>query len=145
MDYVPEVETAYINISPTGFHMWAEQYYQCRHDFKGSGHFSPVPYFLLSRAIELELKSRHLIQHPIEEVRKTFGHNLSKLYNALPADQMILSATQTHTLSQASAIYTGKGFEYFNVYDVGRGYSHFPSIEILDSIAKALITADVAR
>jgi hypothetical protein len=48
------------NLAPDAFHWWATHYYKCRQDFVSPHKFSPVPYFLLCRAIELELKSRHL-------------------------------------------------------------------------------------
>ena len=40
--------------------------------------FSPVPYFLLCRAIELELESRHLQGKRQLEVKRAYGHHLPR-------------------------------------------------------------------
>ena len=55
--------TGFHNFSSASFHLWATHYYKCVQDFQSldpARPFSPVPYALLSRAIELELKSRLL-------------------------------------------------------------------------------------
>ena len=44
----------FINLSPHGFRKWARQYRQCERDFRTPVGFTPVPYFLLCRAIEFE-------------------------------------------------------------------------------------------
>ena len=74
----------------------------------------PVPYFLLCRAIELELKATHLVEKPKEVVKKEFGHNLEKSYANIPAKHRLLSSTEERLLAQVSAIYAAKDFEYFN-------------------------------
>lgn len=54
-------ETGHFNFSPAGFRRWANQFYKCRQSFQCPD-FSPVPYFLLCRAIELQFKAVHLEQ-----------------------------------------------------------------------------------
>ena len=46
------------NLSPDAFHIYAMHYYKCKRDFTPpDNYFSPIPYFLLCRAIELEIKA----------------------------------------------------------------------------------------
>ena len=52
---------ATINLSSPLFHRWARDCIQCFEGFKPAK-FSPVPYSLLCRALEYELKSR-LLRH----------------------------------------------------------------------------------
>ena len=61
------------NISPDAFHRWATHYLKCRKDFQSPHKFSPVPYFLLCRAIELEIKARHLRNSTQSKVKKSYG------------------------------------------------------------------------
>ncbi len=124
-----------VNLSPDAFHMWAEHYYKCKQDFQVPGRFSPVPYFLLCRAVELELKSRHLHEKDQRQVKNEFGHDLLKAYEALPEEQKVLSAAELDTLTVANDIYKGKGFEYFKPEHALRGYSPFPKIDALDAVA----------
>lgn len=93
------------NLSPDAFHRWATQYYMCRHDFASPHKFSPVPYFLLCRAIELELKSRHLQGKRQLEVKRAYGHDLTKAYAGLPPSEQILTPEEVVVLEQASDIY----------------------------------------
>jgi hypothetical protein len=121
------------------FHRWATHYYKCRQDFQCLHPFSPVPYFLLCRAIELVLKSKHLEDKRQPEVKNEFGHNLVKAYRALPVEAQQLSEDKFSILERASAIYSSKGFEYFNPEDALTGYSRFPDLAALDDITKQLL------
>ncbi len=139
-----EPKTGHINVSPTMFHLYAGQYLRCKRGFQLREHFSPVPYFLVCRAIELELKARHLESKPRTEVKKEYGHNIRKAYDELDASARILDDTEYSELVRASAIYDvpNKGFEYCSVYDAGRGYTNFPDLDVLDRIAHKLIGDD---
>jgi hypothetical protein len=143
MDYVITPKSGHVNLSPVGFHVWAEHYYKCRHDFKSPDVFSPVPYFLLCRTVELELKSKHLQHKNREHVKKSFGHDLLKLYESLNISQKILTEEELITLKMANAMYKDKGFEYFSPHNAVTGFSGFPNLETLDSIAKKLIDNNV--
>jgi hypothetical protein len=133
------VATGHINLSPVAFHLWATHYYKCCHDFQCLDRFSPVPYFLLCRAIELELKSRHLETKGRNTVKNAFGHHLTKAYSALPPDERILSPDELEVLHPASDIYASKGFEYVEVKDSVTGYTRFPELSSLDSVTKKLL------
>jgi hypothetical protein len=132
-----------VNLSPTGFRHWAKHYLACRRCFVApdSG-FSPVPYFLDCRAIELELKSRHLNVKPTKQVKTTYWHNLDALYDDLPAPERRLSLEERRLLAKANSIYRNKGFEYFSSYAAVRAFSDFPSLEQLDQLAVLLIEGD---
>ena len=74
-------EPGHVNVSTYSFHEWARHYYQCVQDFAHclvTRSWSPVPYALLCRAIELELKARHLELTPGQPAMKKFGHDLEK-------------------------------------------------------------------
>ena len=52
-----------VNLDPDAFHRYAGHYYKCKQDLMPPDDcVSSLPYFLLCRAIELELKAR-LLQH----------------------------------------------------------------------------------
>jgi hypothetical protein len=127
------------NLSPDAFHRWAMHYYKCRHDFASPHKFSPVPYFLLCRAIELELKSRHLQGKRHLEVKRAYGHHLTKAYAGLPPSEQILTPEEVVVLEQASDIYASKGFEYFELEDALTGFHRFPDLSMLDRVAKKLL------
>jgi hypothetical protein len=135
-----EVQGARVNFSAPSFHRWASHYYKCVQDFKSPDKWSPVPYALLCRAIELELKSRHLEITPGQRNVKKFGHILIKLYEALPAEQKTLTDDELATLRTASSVYTDeKAFDYIRVEDAGTAYKRFPDQARLDAVAKKLL------
>ena len=131
--------TAHINLSPDAFHMWATHYLKCKNDFRSPNKFSPVPYFLLCRAIELEIKARHLRNVTQTQVKDNYGHDLVKAYGALTSTEQILTQDEETTLKIANDIYRRKGFEYFEGMSALNGYKEFPDLTILDSIANKLI------
>lgn len=139
-----KAESVHINVSPTMFHLYAMHYYRCRKGFQLREPFSPVPYFLVCRAIELELKARHLKSKSRTEVKKEYGHNIKRAYDDLDALEQILDEIEYSQLEKASAIYNvpNKGFEYCSVYDAATGYTNFPDLHILDRIANKLIGDD---
>ena len=131
--------TLHLNISPDAFHRWATHYLKCKRDFQSSDKFSPVPYFLLCRTIELEIKARHLQKMRQSKVKREFGHKLAEAYKALDSGQRTLNQSEEQTLQSVSDIYNSKDFEYFNVFDALTGYKRFPKLELLESIAVKLI------
>ena len=130
---------AEVKVSPEAFHLYATHFYKCKQDFKSPDDWSPVPYFLLCRAIELEIKSKHLKGKSQKEVKDEYGHRLSQAYNALDQNEQVLTETEKAALAAASLIYNSKGFEYFNPYYAATGFSEYPDLRALDSIAKKLI------
>lgn len=59
--YVLKAEAGCVNFSGFAFRRWAHDYLACMRSFALSDRFSPVPYFLLCRAIELHLKGQLLM------------------------------------------------------------------------------------
>jgi hypothetical protein len=137
--YIRDVSIGYVNLSPEAFHMWAKHYYKCKQDFKSPDRFSPVPYFLLCRSIELEIKSRHLQNKNRKEVKDKFRHNLVKAYKALDDKHKALDGKELEVLKKADKIYSSKGFEYFDPEHALKGYSNFPNLVSLDAVTKKLI------
>lgn len=127
------------NLATDAFHRWATHYYKCKHDFKPPREFSPVPYFLLCRAVELEIKSRHLKVKKQNEVKGEYGHNLVKAYKDLPKGNEVLNDDELAVLECANTIYADKGFEYFDPEDTLTGYSTYPKLEELEEVAIKLI------
>jgi hypothetical protein len=143
------VPTGRENFSSPSFHIWAGDYYKCVQDFRAPDRFSPVPYALLCRAIELELKSRHLSKAHLsggagqEKIRTTFGHDLIRLYESLEPKQKNLTAAEVDVLRAASVIYKHrKGFDYIQPADAATAYSRFPDLAVLDAVAKKLLEAE---
>jgi len=133
-------ETGHINLSPVLFHNYALQYLECHRSFDAVAN-SPVPYFLICRAIELELKARHLESKPRPEVKKKYGHNLKKSYDELPSTEQELDPVEYEELVRASEIYDipNKGFEYVSVFDAVTGLKNFPDLAVLEGIATKLV------
>jgi len=136
-----KVGTFQVNVSPALFHEYAVQYLHCRRSLTPRDVYSPVPYFLLCRAIELELKAKHLQSKSRAQVKKQYGHNLKKSYDELPSGAKLLSGSEYAILELASAIYDipNKGFEYVAVSDALSELQHFPDLGVLEKIAEKLI------
>ena len=135
-----EVPLGRLNISPGLFHKYAKEYFLCRKGAQLQNSLSPVLYFLVSRAIELELKARHLETKSRDEIKNEYGHDLRKAYDELKDSEKILDKEEYSVLCKASDIYNNKGFEYCTVYDAGRAYKNFPDLTILDRIAEKLLS-----
>ncbi|MFH1200345.1 MAG: hypothetical protein V1708_04720 [Candidatus Micrarchaeota archaeon] len=139
-NHVIKAETGHVNLSPVLFHNYARQYLECRRSFKDEIN-SPVPYFLICRAIELELKAKHLESKLRQEVKRKYGHNLKKSYDELSDSERTLEASEYIELVRASEIYDipNKGFEYVSVFDAVTGLKNFPNLAVLERVAEKLI------
>jgi hypothetical protein len=96
---------------------------------------------LLCRAIELELKAKHLESKSRAEVKKQYGHNLTKSYDELSPTDKTLDESEYSVLVHASKIYDvpNKGFEYVTVKDAVTSHKTFPDIAVLKRIAAKLV------
>ena len=139
------------DITPEGYHLWATHFQKCRRDYVSPlGQLSPIPYYLLCHAIELEIKSKLLktiIGLTAKDV-KCFGHDLIKAYNALNPSLQKLTKNEFNILKIISNIYDNpnKGFEYFDIVNViykfknlSNNNDSLPDITLLDCIASKLI------
>jgi hypothetical protein len=138
-DQAKAVNTIKVNLSPDGFHMWAQHYFKCMKDFISPHRFSPVPFFLVCRAIELQLKAYHLQTKRQSYVKNKLGHNLIRSYSSLDSTNQILTNTELVELERANEIYSKKGFEYFAPIDAMRGYSNFPNLDVLIDACERLL------
>ena len=138
MTPIANVAPVVLNLSPEAFHLYACHHLKCKVDFK-LPHFSPLPYYLLCRAIELELKSRHLVTKSQSQVKQDYGHDLKMAYADLETVQPILTLPEEQILKKASEIYSAKDFEYFVPADALTGNNRYPDINLLESITKKLI------
>jgi len=140
LDITIKVPHMKINIDPLAFRYWASQYYICKQQFNPPSRFSPLPYFLLCRSIELSIKSLLLSSGNTKEtVKRLYSHDIIRAYNALYEDSRILREEELKELEFANEIYRKKGFEYLIPKDVLSGYNEHPNLEILDGIAKKLL------
>ena len=137
-DHIMKVEAAHINLSPEMFRMNSHDYFKAYLDFEKPGRFSPVPFFLCCRAIELAIKALHLESKSRKEVKDLYKHNLVKSYDSLDESQRILSTDERQLLAAANEIYVKKEFEYLSVYDAGMAYSRFPDLARLDALTRKI-------
>jgi hypothetical protein len=143
MSYTLKASVGFVNLSPDAFHRFAGHYLKCYRDFQSPHKFSPVPYFLLCRALELELKARHLQFVRQKVVKQQFSHNLEAAYNALPAKEKVLNQADLGLLARANAIYKGKGFEYFVPEHALRGYSNYPDLAALEALVCKYVKSSI--
>jgi len=128
------------------FSRCAKDYYWLKQKFQSPGRFSPVPYFLLCRAIELGIKARHLRTLKQSEVKKRFWHHLVRAYKDLDRHDQILSSSEFAVLKIAEDIYNeDKGFTYFSPNALITGFRRYPKLQELDCVAKKLIGLDRAK
>lgn len=126
-------------IEPDFFSCWAKDYYNCRQQINQPGRFSPVPYFLLCRAIELSIKAKLLRRWTQDQLRCKFRHDLVKAYKALDSHDQILSDSECSFLKSVSSKYSKKAFEYFNRKGGWPQFQKYPDLGELGRIAKKLI------
>lgn len=129
------VPTGEVKISPHLSQITARNFLAALPDASSQGKFSPVPFFLCCRAIELSLKARHLEEKSAKDVKHLYRHNLQKLYDDLESSQQTLATSERDLLIAANGIYDTKGFEYLSVYDAVTAYKRFPNLNELRALA----------
>jgi hypothetical protein len=142
MSVVLRPEGTHFNISPEAFRILAGDYFKAYRDFQAPRKFSPVPFFLCCRAMELALKAEHLERRSQTEVKKLYYHDVLKAYADLDADQKTLSPEEEALLAAANEIYVAKDFEYFNVIDAVSAYKRYPDLDQLGALAKKITKYD---
>ena len=139
--------TGSANISPIGFHRYASEFAASARLAQPDpeGRFSPVPYYLYCRSLELVLKAFLLAKGVAKDDLKgrNLGHDLLK--NLLKARELGLDQTITFAalwedeIGKANVYYASKGFEYFDVISAARGYPQLPALDALNEIVTALL------
>ena len=140
--YVITPKTGEFNLSPVLFRAGARDYFKSFLDFGQPGKFSPVPFFLCCRAIELGLKAKHLETKTQREIKRLYSHDLIKSYFDLDPAQQSLSTAELDVLAAANKIYVAKEFEYLNVFDAATAYKRFPDLDSLAALTKKIIDYD---
>lgn len=138
MDYKARLAPATINYSAPAFRRLAEHHLHCADCFR-PGSFSLLPYFLYCRAIELALKAQHLEKARQRAVRGMFEHSLTDAYDALDDCQKVLSYAERRLLGKASQIYLEKRLEYPRPVDALKGFTAFPDLQRLATLARRLV------
>lgn len=135
---------AKIRITPTGFHMYAEQFLAADQSSQQGKGFSPVPYYLVCRSIELTLKAFLLAERaPIDEIKRKIGHNLVKALDKAKAkglgNLVNVDANVEKEIENANHYYKNKEFEYFEFDRMVTGYPRLPDLETLRPFAAELV------
>jgi hypothetical protein len=140
---VIEAKTAHLNITPFGFLRWAKEYLRAADACPPTEGFSPVPYFLFCRSIELALKAFLLARgETVKDLKKKVNHNLVRVLGDADGAGLghyaVLSAMDRAEIKKANKYYSKKGFEYCVVMDAVTGYRELPSLVVLKDIAQRL-------
>jgi hypothetical protein len=142
-NYNLQAEPIHYNLSPIIFKNIAKDFFKCYLDFEPvPGHFSPIPYFLCCRAIEMAFKAIHLDTKNRKFV-KSLNHNLVDSYEKLDKEYKILSKNELSLLRKANAGYLakgdgGKGFEYLPIIYLVSGSKYFPDPGALADLTKKI-------
>jgi hypothetical protein len=107
---------------------------------------SPVPYFLLSRAIELGLKCFLRAQRvPVRELKyRPLGHDLVGLHERAKVEGLsqvlVLSQQQVTVLADVNAYYGVKDFEYLPMFKAIKGFPGLPALASLRALATDIVS-----
>ena len=140
-------EPVVVRISPLGFHRYASEFLRAARSVSVDSSFSPVPYYLYCRSLELALKAFLLTKNvSIRELKsRDLGHDLVKVLDKAKTIGLgqLLTVTSAHEreLVKANNYYASKGFEYFEVMKAVRGYPDLPEVSVLAEFASHLIAA----
>lgn len=138
---VVQVGTATVRMSPVGFALYAEEFLKAGESIpahsqaRGNTTFTPVPYYMFCRALELILKAFLLAKdRSLDELRSRYRHDLEKLWRE--ANDLGLSAVVgTYApsfeadLASVNSYYKGKAFEYFDFRRWAHGYQGLPPLD----------------
>jgi len=145
-NYVLKAEPAHINVSPTGFLVYATDFLNAHESYKSDNAFSPASYYLVCRSLELSMKSfllaKGMARQEIKDRRK-YGHDLKKLLRKakeLGINTISpISDAQEEQIVKANDWYARKGFEYFELQNIVDGRETLPNLEVLIRIARCLV------
>ncbi len=139
-----KVGTQQVNLSPYGFNHYAAEYLAVARSVEVGSSFSPVPYYLYCRCLELGLKAFLLLKgFTKNELKRKLSHDLDaiivKAESLGLSDFLVLSDEEKYEISKANKYYSNKDFEYFNVLNVSQGHSQLPNLRDLDNIGARII------
>jgi hypothetical protein len=133
-----------VNLSPFGFHRYAKEFMSADESFDAGDKFSPVPYYLVCRSIELSLKAFLLLRNvEKDKLKQKIGHNLNKALRKAKElniqEFLSIFSEDEENINKANKYYERKGFEYFFVVDAVTGYKDLPDLEMLRSLSTRLV------
>jgi hypothetical protein len=148
---VVQVGTATVRMSPVGFALYAEEFLKAGESIpehsqaRGNTTFTPVPYYLFCRALELILKAFLLAKHrTLDELKNRYRHDLEKLWRE--ANQLALSEVVgtcapffEADLASVNSYYKGKAFEYFDFRRWAKGYEGLPPLDRFRDEVKKIV------
>jgi len=142
----PSFQSALRRLRKLGFVNYAAQYAEAAGlAAHRAGFFSPVPYMLYCRAIELSLKAYLLHSGvPVADLaRPPLRHNLVRILaraDELGLGKLLrLNRRQRAEIQRAHAYYDRKGFEYFDPLKEVAGRRHLPQLPILAETVRLLL------
>ncbi len=137
------VGTGHVHLTPIIYHSYAEQYLAACRTAEAAPGFSPVPYYLCCRSLELSVKAYLLKRGVTVNELKKLGHDL--LRNLTKAQSIGLSGILTITpaeqceLTKANAYYAKKDFEYGHLARLVKGYPDLPALKVLVGLAARFV------
>lgn len=134
-----------IILSPCGFNHYASEYLTAARSIEVGSLFSPVPYYLYCRCLELGVKAflllRGVSKHELKS--KILGHNLVAILTEAErlglSEYLILTEEEKSEIYKANDYYKNKDFEYLNISKVVKGYPLLPGLHILDKLAERVV------
>jgi len=143
-NFVIEVGPVKLNITPFGFHKYATDYLDTANRWTSDVRYSPVPYFLYCRALELGLKAFLLAKGKrLDWVKNELGHDLTKALKKARSNYLDDLANTTDEEEReiliANKYYKSKGFEYFFVSNHVTGLDGLPNLEIIKNYSMRLL------
>ena len=144
-NFVMKAETLHINLSPFGFHRYASEFLRAADSFECGDGFSPVPYYLRCRVIELAQKAFLLAKgFPKNDLKEKLGHNLENALNSATElglqSEVAIKSEEAEEIKKANVYYADKGFEYFQVTKAVTGYPELPDLKILADVSSRLVS-----
>ena len=144
---VIKAKTLHANLTSSLFTKDAKDDFWAAQFFNNKKYFSPVPYYLYCRSIELSLKAflLHNGKKLSELKKKPYGHNLKNILeevkNSSQNKYLNVTTLEENELQKANTLYDKpvKAFEYPRVIDAMRGYNNFPRLITLKKLAKKLL------
>jgi hypothetical protein len=140
---VIKIESMNLNITPLGFHKYARDYLRTADNLTLESQYSPVPYFLYCRAIELGLKAYLLAKGKNLDFVKDLRHDLKKGLKCArkhALDNIIVTTeNENNQIKIANKYYNTKGFEYFEVFNHALGLEGLPELDVLKKYTHKLL------
>jgi hypothetical protein len=143
-DTTIKVKTAHIDMGPTGFIIYAQDFLNSFKAYSPEKPFSPAKYYLVCRSIELSLKSFLSIKNiPVNTIKDKLGHNLTKILNRTQEldikKVVVISTEEVVEIKKANNWYNRKGFEYFDIKNIVESKETLPNLNSLQLLAERLI------